>query len=179
VVYLSLVLIGLITGVALELGLTAFFPTSNLIPQLSLVPDTGRGGVRMAVGRCAGGNCGASSISKNCAGNCHASGISKGRNIFSLIDVSLTNSTPISVNGLVVNEIVNAGTLPVLVTQDAYYVLQSSQQIPTNAYVAVTGTLTVYSISPYDSAQVCSPFDCSYLLLQIQVTQFTVLYQGT
>jgi len=184
--YAGILVIGLVLGVVLALGLAGFIP-DNSVPELMLLRDTGGGccvmhnvkvggtiasrfgGMLMKVG----GTASASSPNGPQLGR-HTNG-----QYLSLIGVTVSNSSAMAVKGLVVNENMDGVTLPVLVTQEAYYVLVSSQTIPVNAYVSVTGLLTVYWASPYNNANDCSPFDCSNLLLQIQVSQFTVLYQGS
>lgn len=194
----GLVLIGLVLGFVLMLGTISFIP-DNSIPELRLIGGGWSGfGGRIARGidpisihnQRVGSTIGDTiwrAVRQGLVGNVasppasppngpslvpHTNG-----HFFSLIDVSISNSSAITVNGLIVNENVDGVNVTVVVTQGAYYVLQSSQTVPAKAYVTVTGLLTVYSISPYGNANDCSPFDCSNLLLQIQVTQFTVLYQ--
>lgn len=170
-------LIALVVGAGLTLTVVAFIPDSS-IPTLSLVRDVGGGGVAVHNQK-VGGTVGFTieKALQKVGGTGFTSG---GRgHMLELVDPSISNGEPITVNGLVVAEQINGVGVPVLVTQDSYYLLQTSQSIPPKAYVTVTGSLFVYSVSPYDTATDCSPFDCSYLVLQIQVSQFSVLYQGT
>jgi hypothetical protein len=177
--YAGIALIGLVVGAVVMLAL---MPGGNAVPELSLVRDPQTNEIRITAWEKVGTIIPISRM--NCMTFlplCVASGFGGGvgqRNILELVDPSVVNGAAITAKGLVVGEQIDSLNVPVLVTQESFYVLQSSQSIPAKAYVTVTGTVTVYSTTPY-VANACSPIDCSYLVLQIQVSQFTVLYQGT